>query len=447
MHKEIEDYLTRGLYPFHMPGHKRNAKFFPTHSNMLDLTEIPCMDVLSSPRGIIKNFQKKIAEFFFAEESFFLVNGSSSGIIAALCAVFSDAEKKRPLFAARNSHVSFYNGLVFCGAKPTYFMPEITADGLAGGVSPKPFDDIPQGAVVFLVSPTYEGFVSDIAAIAQKVHAANGILIVDEAHGAHFPFHERFPKSAMQLGADISINSLHKTLPAISGCAVLHANSARVDLSRLKFFINAMQTTSPSYMLMASCDFMLEKLWREPHLFEEYVTRLDNFRQELSGETGTLRLIGRERIGENAIFDMDDGKLLFASNTCADSAEEIAEIFAQKYKLQFEMAKGNHLLAMTSVADTAEGFARLNTAAREYGATCRTACTKPATAPSPTLPEIILTPRQAAQSQTETIPAGHATGRISAEIIADYPPGIAKIVPGERITDVIEKPYVRVVKE
>lgn len=436
MHNEISDYLRRGIYPFHMPGHKGRADFFPPDFFACDLTELAATDILSAPTGIIKNFLEKISGFFCAEKSFFLTNGASAGIIAAINAV---CDEKTPIFVPRNAHVSVYNALVFCGARPIYYFPEITADGLAGGVSSENFAEIPRGAVVFVVSPTYEGFVSDIGAIAETVHSRGGVLIVDEAHGAHFAFHEFFPTHALKLGADIVVNSLHKTLPAVSGCAVLHAKGGRVDLSRLQFFANAAQTTSPSFALMAACDFMLEKLWHEPRLFEKYVARIVKFRREF--RSGGFELSGRERVGENAIFDIDEGKLLFSAN--AHNAEEISEIFAREYGVQFEMAKGRHLLAMTSVADTDEGFERL---ARPWGRTFFEKKVLPQTPAQKNfaIPEMVLTPREAMQSEAEEVAREAAVGRIAAELIADYPPGIAQIAPGERIGKV-SKPYVRVV--
>jgi len=358
VYEKILNYLQKNIYPFHMPGHKGRAEFFPPEGLQMDLTEIPGMDVLSAPVGIIGDFQRKAANFFGASHSFFLVNGASVGNLATVCALVSG----RKIFVARNSHVSLYNGLVISGASPTYFLPEITPGGLAGGVSPDTFENLPENAAVFLVSPTYEGFVSDIAEIAKRVHARGGILCVDEAHGAHFPFHAKFPTHALACGADIVVNSLHKTLPAVSGCGFLHVNSSRVDVARLRFFLNALQTTSPSYMLMAACDFMLEKLWREPEWFQNYTTRLEKLRKELAAAK-KMRLLGSEMIGSSGIFAMDEGKLLFEVGA---PAEEISDFFAREYKLQFEMAQGKHLLAMTSVADTDEGFARLVRAATDF---------------------------------------------------------------------------------
>ena len=456
MYKEIDNYSIRGVYPFHMPGHKGRTDFFPPNMTALDLTEIPGMDVLSEPTGIIRDFQKKVARIYGAEESFFLTNGASAGVIAAICATCADgnirnsglgSESLSEIYVARNAHVSAHNALVFCGAYPRYFLPEITADGLVAGISPNSFEDLPHGAVVFLVCPTYEGFVSDIAQIAEKVHSRDGILIVDEAHGAHFVFHKFFPKSALSCGADIVINSLHKTLPAISGCAVLHVNSTRVDLSRIRFYVNAMQTTSPSYMMMAACDFMLSKLRNEPNLFDEYVARLDELRRVMAygDSVAALRLCSRERIGKNSIFDMDGGKLLFAKNTSL-SAEEISYILAREYKIQFEMASGQHLLAMTSVADTVEGFERLKTAVRGMNSNLSVTLPNAQGLIIRTLPEIALTPREAMLSPHEVISSKNAVGRISAELIAEYPPGIAILAPGERIHYPPQKTYVRVVK-
>ena len=415
MHKEISRYLSRDIYPFHMPGHKRNPDFFPPSFLANDLTEIPGMDVLSAPKGIIREFLDKIARGFGARESFFLVNGASAGIVAAFCAA-GDV----PVFVPRNAHVSFYNGLVFSGARPTYYLPKILDCGLAGGVSADTFVGIPQGAFVFVVSPTYEGFVSDIAAIAQVVHGRGGVIVVDEAHGAHFSFHNYFPQSALAQGADIVINSLHKTLPAVSGCAVLHVNE-RVDTERLRFFINAVQTTSPSYALMAACDFMLEKLWGNPELFENYVRRLKNAREELAD-----LLVEEEKKDPGKLLLMHDGTLL-----------------VKKTKIEFEMVNERFALAMTSVADTDEGFARLKKAAAKFSIGGKL----PPVGFSPAIPEAVLTPREAMSRQTEIIPADKAIGRISAELIAEYPPGIAIVAPGERmITTRINKPCVRVVK-
>jgi len=472
MYKQILDYLSKDIYPFHMPGHKRNPAFIPPNLLDLDLTEIPGMDVLSAPTGIIRNLQDEIAKFYGADHSFLLVNGSSAGLIAAICASCVDGA---PLVVPRNAHTSVYNAMAMSGAVPHYIMPEMTSDGLAGGISPSAFDDMPWGAAALVVSPTYEGFVSDIAAIAEKVHSRGGILIVDEAHGAHFAFHGAFPSSALSLGADIVVHSLHKTLPAPSQCALLHVKGTypeggvcqrqraawpvseandegrRIDINRAKFLINAVQTSSPSYILMSVCDFMLRLLWRQPNFFEDYLHRLEKMKVLLPCEKSfaAMRLSGRERVGKNSIFDIDPGKLLF-SVYLDTAAEDIAQMMAHDYKVQMEMAAGRHILAMTSVADTDEGFDRLKAAvsgvnARYASSICQFSNVS---TPSYIIPEVVIPPRNAMAMPSKEISWEDAVGQISAQLIAKYPPGIALIAPGERILPGIPKQSetIRVIK-
>ncbi|MCL2603967.1 MAG: aminotransferase class I/II-fold pyridoxal phosphate-dependent enzyme [Defluviitaleaceae bacterium] len=524
MYEHIKAYLDKDIYPFHMPGHKRNPLFLPPDLPSLDLTEIPGMDVLNEPTGLLADMQANLAAFFGADESFLLVNGSSAGIVAAICATCSEGNV---LFAARNGHASMYNGMVLAGATPRYFYPTMRFDGLFGRVDPNIFDEMPQGAAAFIVSPTYEGFTSDIAAIAKRVHDKNGILIVDEAHGAHFPFHEAFPPPAITLGADIAINSLHKTLPVLGQTAVLHVKNNRVDRARLRFYLNAVQTTSPSYILMGAADYALKMLWKNPNLFGDYVKRLCHLREAL-GEHEVPdghKVPDEHKVpNEHEITDErtcppledklikllpctqgdDPSKLLFEIKckpdepTPFDFALQVSKTLADEYKIQPEMAWGNHLLAMTSVADTEEGFTRLINAVRginervnrEWGREVltgassrvfrtpagrpdadaspdcvgcmlahhpraifsrirRTSDARTFSTPLPELPEAIFTPRAALQHPSESIPASEAHGRISAELIAPCPPGIALIAPGERIPErlQLQRKYIRVIIE
>ncbi|MCL2527867.1 MAG: aminotransferase class I/II-fold pyridoxal phosphate-dependent enzyme [Defluviitaleaceae bacterium] len=452
MYQFLQSYLEEGIYPFHMPGHKRNPMFFPQGMAGLDLTEIPGMDILRAPTGIIRDLQEAAASFYGADESYLLVNGSTAGIISAICAVCNEGSS---LYAARNGHVSMYNGIALSGAIPKYILPETTPDGLAGGIKPAALDDMEENAAVFIVSPTYEGYVSNIKEIAARVHSKGGILIVDEAHGAHFKFHDNFPFSALELGADIVVQSFHKTLPALGQMAVLHVKGPRVDASRLKFYLQAVQTTSPSYMLMGQLDYVLKMLWQRPEIFETYVSRLSKIRIALTtSETQPVSLLAQERVGEYGIFDTDPGKLLFSLNV-AGKAENISKIMADKYRIQMEMAAGRHLLAMTSVADTDEGFQRLWGAVGTLNIKLEgqlgemvTKNDNAADSYTKAVPEMVMPPNQAIRQETEVIPWEKAAGRVAGEVIADYPPGIALVAPGERIPQGLPKlaQVIRVIK-
>ena len=436
MYNHILQYLKNDIYPFHMPGHKRNMAFLPPNILELDLTEIPGMDVLSSPTGMIRDFEERITQFYGADSSFFLVNGSSAGILAAICATCDMGD---PLVVPRNAHVSVYNAMVISGATPHYITPEITENGLSGGINPDAFDNMPYGAAALVVSPTYEGFVSDISAIANKVHSKGGLLIVDEAHGAHFKFSKSFPTSALECGADIVIQSLHKTLPALSQCALLHCKSKNLNPNLLKFLKNAIQTSSPSYILMAVCDYVLQLLWQQPQFFDDYINRLQKARKYIPNAKSTeaLRLSGLEQIGKSAIFDIDISKLLLTAHTSLD-AESISDMMAKEYKIQMEMAAAQHVLAMTSVADTEVGFSRLMTAVD--GLNSKFSSLPLTFSPyKPALPQVKLTPREAAYRPSVEIPWENAIGRISAQLVAKYPPGIAILAPGEYISPDIPK--------
>lgn len=427
----MQEYLSKNIYPFHMPGHKRNSAFLPHDLLSLDMTEFGDMDNLHEPTGILQDFQVFIARLYGADESFFLVNGSSVGLMATIGAACGQGGT---LAAARNCHAGVYRGMVLTGAFPVYLPPENTADGLSGGILPARVMNTADAVII--TSPTYEGFVSDIKAIAENVHKKNGLLIVDEAHGAHFPFHPLFPDSALSHGADIVINSLHKTLPALSQCAVLHVRGPRVDRERLRYYLRMLQTTSPSYILMASADYMLHKLYEEPAHFDTYAARLESFRQAMPGASikeAAIRLSGGERVGTAGIYTMDTGKLLF--NTHAEiSGKAIANLMASSGGVQMEMADDRHVLGMTSVADTDEGFERLVEAV--YALNRRIPPVErpePARPPFP-VPEVVLTPREAAQKETVTVSWPQAVGRIAGAFVTPYPPCIPLLAPGERIT-------------
>jgi arginine/lysine/ornithine decarboxylase len=411
LHGHLRNYLARDIYPFHMPGHKRNAVFLPPDVFMLDVTEFGDMDNLHAPEGVIKELQEKISRIYGSDESFMLVNGSSCGIVAAICAACNESTT---LYAPRDCHQSVFHGIVLSGAKPEY-------------------RDIEKADAVIVTSPSYEGRVLDITALAERVHKRGGILIVDEAHGAHFPFHNAFPQPAIRQRADIVINSFHKTLPAFSQTAALHVSGNRIDRDRLRFYLRMMQTSSPSYIFMAATDFMLDKLTNEPWHFESYVDKLKRLRAALPGRSDTQPLTLHSQP------DYEISKLFFTLQTDI-SGKEIEKRMADEYRVQLEMSAKDTLLAMTSVADTNEGFNRLERAVHQlnkllpYRERAVQHGAAGASLPNVESINIALTPSQAMKQPAETIPVIESAGRIAAEFVTEYPPGIPLLVPGEIIT-------------
>ena len=249
LHDDISSYLSRDLYAFHMPGHKRNPEFDSMNGLFArDLTEVDGADDLHCPQGIIKDAQERAAKLYDADEAYFLVNGSTAGLLTAISA---SAPAGTKVIVARNCHKAVYNAVFLRDLCPVYVCPAFDeAFGINGSVFPDEIEKAiaanPDAKAVILTSPTYDGVVSDIKTIAEIVHKNNMILIVDAAHGAHHGFHPAFPDSAVHLGADAVVVSLHKTLPSPTGTAMLLLKGDRVSRSRVRRFLDVYETSSPS---------------------------------------------------------------------------------------------------------------------------------------------------------------------------------------------------------
>ncbi|MDR2650672.1 MAG: decarboxylase [Clostridiales bacterium] len=433
-------YLRKDIYPFHMPGHKRNASMMPPDLLSLDITEIPGFDNLHNAEGVIRSAQETASAVYGADACLFSVNGSSAGIIAAICTACEICGEHRNLLMARNSHVSAFSGLVFSGARPVYIYPEETAYGLCGGIEPAHIKHMleinPECAAVFITSPTYEGFVSDIKTIAEYVHEYGKLLIVDEAHGAHFPFYDTTPEPAIRLGADIAIISPHKTLPALSQSALTLIRGERVDVDRLKFFMRVCQTSSPSYIIMSTIDYTFQSLSRNRGVYATYARRLASARAALS-ELSAFRLIGEEMTGTAGIYAIDLSKMLFVALR-GMSGYELERRLTREFKIQLEMSGDRFALALTSVADTCEGFERLIKGVTAVDALAANKGGETLRAPRVFLrAECRITPRQASFLPWELLGLHNSTGKISADLISAYPPGIPVLAPGELITSEI----------
>lgn len=444
LYEKLIRYGASGCYPFHMPGHKqgRGISFSPDFLKM-DITEIDGFDNLHDAQGVIQEAQNFCAKTFGAEESFFLVNGSSCGLEAAILTLCPGGGK---LIVARNCHKSVYHGLVLAGAEPIYLLPEELEEyGLAGGISPKKVQELlnihPNLCGMVLTSPTFEGFTSDIKKIAEILHSQNKILIVDEAHGPHMKFHSFFPSTALEQGADVVIQSIHKTLPCLTQTALLHVQGKRIDRERLKEALAMVETTSPSYLFMGAIDLCREELdKRGQQKFNMYTQKLKKLRNSLS-KLHSVRLLGKEVCGRAQIQDLDTGKLVFYLNLRDFSGVDFAKTLLKDYGISLEMAGLHHAVAMTTVADEEEGFQRLEKAVKEIDDVLKEMTPFSSQKwEQTTLPEQVYLPREAAFSVRESVLIEKSIGRVCAEMIVPYPPGIPLFVPGEKISrDNIER--------
>ncbi|PKM49430.1 MAG: ornithine decarboxylase [Firmicutes bacterium HGW-Firmicutes-7] len=427
-------------YPFHMPGHKlgRIAPLRGTNLYEIDVTEVEGMDYLYQPTGIIKKAQDQASVFYGSMECFFLVNGSTGGILSAISACCQPDSK---ILMSRNSHKSVYNSVLINRLDPIYLYPEhIEEIGLLGGIDPNSVEKAlisnPEIGCVVITSPSYEGFTSDIKRIANVVHQYNKLLIVDEAHGAHFILSNEFPTSAIECGADIVIHSLHKTLPAFTQSALLHVNNEAVDIEKLKDYLSIYQTSSPSYILMAGIDGCIKFLEHEGKVIADtYLNNLKAFRKKATNFTN-MKLIGKEIEGYYSIKEVDLSKLVLIGNGTSLNGKVMEKELREKFNLQIELSMLESILAITTIADDVNAFDRFNVALVDLDKSKNCFISKSI------VPIVIgssnnkaYTPYEVSQKQQKRVNFKDAKNRISGQFITLYPPGIPILVPGEIITE------------
>ena len=419
------------VYPFHMPGHKRQLSgFFPYE---LDITEIEGFDNLHHAKGLLFEAQQYAAQMYQSRKAYYLVNGSTCGILAAISAATTKGGR---VLVARNCHKAVYNAIYLRGLKAEYVYPVATHYEIQGQIQAADVErklvEKPDIQAIVITSPTYDGLVSDIRAIADLAHTHGIPLIVDEAHGAHFGLDEAFPDNATVLGADAVIMSVHKTLPAPTQTALLHLCSDRINVTKMEKFLGIYETSSPSYVLMAGIEESL-RLADEARgaQMKEYVRRLQIFREKMRRLT-ILRVPDRADFTGEEAYAYDIGKLLLVTNGVI-SGKALPEKLLKQYGLQMEMSSGNYVLAMTSFMDTEEGLERLADALLEIDATLTVTDQREMFSPE----KIYRQPKKAMEidevqdGESTSVAFSEAEGRICADYIYLYPPGIPVIVPGE----------------
>lgn len=423
LYEKLRAYCKDDYIPMHMPGAKRNTQLLQMEDPYsIDITEIDGFDNMHHPEDIIKNGFHRCAKLFGAEESLYLVNGSSAGIMAAICGA---TQKKDKVIVARNSHKSVYHALYLNELNPVYIYPELVNNaGIYGAVSADDVENLikanEDATAVIITSPTYEGIVSDIKRIAEVAHQHNMVLIVDEAHGAHFNFSSYFPESAVKCGADAVIQSIHKTLPSFTQTALLHLNGNMIDRNRVKMYWDMYQTTSPSYILMSGIDQCMTLLENQgPQLFKEYELRLNKLRNQLTS------------LKHFHLMDVDDPSkiVLLVSN-----AKRLYDILIEKYKIQLEMTSVSYVIAMTSIADTDHYYERFLSALQELDEIWEDESQEYFSC-SIGNAQVVCNSFDAINADAKGFYGlDQCLGKVSAGSICFYPPGIPLLHPGERIT-------------
>ncbi|MBI1282167.1 MAG: aminotransferase class I/II-fold pyridoxal phosphate-dependent enzyme [Anaerolineaceae bacterium] len=432
-------------YSFHMPGHKFIAELNPQITDFMgetafeaDLNEIsPGVDYLHASKGSLLEAQRLAAEAVGADRSYFLINGSTVGNQASMLAAVHDGQT---VIVPRAAHRSVYAGLILSGANPIYVPPvyhpqvefplavplEIVRDLLAAN---------PDARAIQITSPNYYGYLSDVGGMANLAHEHNIPLLVDEAHGAHLPFHPDLPPSGVQVGADLVVQSSHKTVGALTQAALLHLNGSRIVAAHLEQILSMMQSSSPSVLLTASLDAARQQMATQGYELLTTTIQLAAYARQSIRKISGLWCYGDELVGETGIFAHDPTKLVIRVVDSSMNGHVFAEHLAQEYNLYGEFVDPKHIICSITIADNEQRIDYLLNALRAVAAKGKLTATSSVNQhlKAPHVPEMVINPRQANFAVSKRIPLAQAVGEICAEQIMPYPPGIPLLLPGERI--------------
>ena len=452
MNKGIRDFLLlhaqQDPVSFHMPGHKGSRIYrengygdFLNQIMDCDITEIPGADNLFQTEGIIAQTMEKYRSLYEAKQSYLLVNGSSGGLIAAILA---SVQKGGTLVMARNCHKSVFNALTLGDITPVYAYPETLDEyGVLGGITAaevtRCLDENPQAEAVILPSPNYYGICSDIQAIAEAVHSRGKILIVDQAHGAHLKFFSKygiggFPKAAEEQGADLVINSIHKTLASWTQSALLNVCTDRVDLHIVEDKLQTIESSSPSYPMMASLDINADLLLEKGEsLMRDWAENLRGFYEEAKKIPGVAVM---------ETETLDHTKMNIDMSAYGINGNRLEELLMEK-GIFLELVTGNIIMCMSGIGNRRMDFERLLAAMREI-AESRERVTQVKMAQPPALTDVL--ERREIPREKVFVPLERAAGRVCAASIIPYPPGVPIACPGEVLTREVLK-YVKARRE
>ncbi|MBC5811408.1 MAG: aminotransferase class I/II-fold pyridoxal phosphate-dependent enzyme [Candidatus Eremiobacteraeota bacterium] len=448
------DYVDSGVIPFHTPGHMQGKgmdrafrEFVGDNVLAIDLTQIRGLDDLLQPSEAIEEAQALAAEAYGADNSFFLINGSTSGNQIMMMAAVNPGEK---LALPRNSHKSAMGGLIMSGVNPVWMQPEVDESlHMDHTVTPetvrRTLEQHPDVRAVYIVSPTYYGVAADLESIAAVAHQHGVPLLVDEAWGPHFHFHPALPIDALAAGADLCVNSTHKMLGSMSQTAMLHRRGDRIRLDRLKAVVKLFLSTSPNLVLIASLDVARKQMATEgAALLSRTIELAEDTRARLN-EIDGIYCFGEEQRGKPGVFALDPTKITITVKNIGYTGYEAEEILRRRYNVQCELADLFNCLALFTIGTTAEAADRLVYGVAELSREDRPIDVfspsgvlerrlKTGTYALPKIPPIRMNPRDAFLADTEHVRFKESPGRICAEVITPYPPGIPVLSPGEEIT-------------
>ncbi|WP_088104951.1 aminotransferase class I/II-fold pyridoxal phosphate-dependent enzyme [Halalkalibacter urbisdiaboli] len=441
----VREHAEKQPIQFHIPGHKRGngmdpefRSFIGDNALSIDLINIAPLDDLHHPHGIIREAQELAAEAFGADHTFFSVQGTSGAIITMIMSVCSPGDK---IIVPRNVHKSIMSAIIFSGATPIFIHPEIDPNlGISHGITTdsveKALATHPDAKGLVVINPTYFGIAGNLEKIVELAHSYHIPVLVDEAHGVHIHFHDELPLSAMQAGADMAATSVHKLGGSLTQSSVLNVKEGLVSAKRVQSIISMLTTTSTSYILLSSLDVARKQLaTKGKALISKTITIANETRERINDING-LSCVGKEILGTKATYDLDPTKLIISIKGLGITGYDAEVWLRERYNIEVELSDLYNILCIVSIGDSTEKMSLLVDAlsqlALEHPASDEQ---KPTSIYVPNIPTLALSPRDAFYAETETIPFSESAGRIIAEFVMVYPPGIPILIPGEVISE------------
>ena len=436
----LQNFQKQRVVPFDVPGHKRGkgnpelAALLGEKCVSMDVNSMKPLDSLVHPTSVIREGEELAAQAFSASAAFFMVSGTTSAVQAMILSSVLQGEK---IIVPRNVHRSVINALVLTGAVPVYVSPRVNQRlGIALGMSvadvSRAIREHPGAKAVVVNNPTYYGICSNLREIVRLAHAGGMLVLVDEAHGAHFSFGEDLPVSAMKAGADMAAVSMHKSGGSLTQSSFLLCGPM-VNPNHVRQIINLTQTTSGSYLLMSSLDISRRKLALQGAAIFRKVMELARYAREEINRIGDYYAYGRELINGDSVCDFDETKLAAHTLDVGLAGIEVFDLLRDEYDIQIEFGDIGNILAYLSVGDRYQDIERLVGALAEIRRRYKKDCSGLMDHEYIT-PQVVLTPKEAFYAEKTTLPLEASAGRVSAEYVMSYPPGIPIVAPGERIT-------------
>lgn len=446
----LEAYIKSNKISFHTPGHKHGKSIFPKFKKLvndyffkMDLSS-SCqfeIDTLYYPYGPIKSAQNLAAKDYGADTSFFLINGTTVGNQTMILSTVNSGEE---IIIPRNAHKSVIAGIILSGAIPHYIVPETNKEiDLIYNITPlsveKALSMYPKAKAILVTSPSYHGITTNLKKIASIVHKQNKILLVDEAHGPHLKFSSLLPLSALESGADMCVQSIHKIISGLSQGSILHIKGKRINVEKVENFLQMLQTTSPSYIILASLDLARYQMAKEGEKKIKKVIELSYKLKKSIKKLDCFYVLEKDDLDPD--FDLDQMKITILIKNNLFSGYFLENILRKEYNIQVELSTHNSILLLISIGNDKEDIEKIIAALKDISYKKKfpknKILKKEINFNSFPLSKMIMSPRQAIFKPYKLVPLKKAKGNICAEIIYFYPPGIPILIPGEQITNEI----------